>query len=197
MRSLVLLCVLGLACSADTPFFNGRDFDGWEFFPPETEAAFRVEDGMIVCSGEPIGYLTTKRKYEQFTLSFEWRFVRPAGLEDELKFPGNSGYLLFVDDHELWPKSLEIQGMNSTAGAIIPIRYAAKFISDDEARESVRRPVGEWNEMEIVVRSGTINVFLNGALISTVTEYGPKKGYIGFQSEGAEIHWRNINLVRH
>jgi type 1 glutamine amidotransferase len=178
--------------------FNGKDFTGWKFHFDEKGAdptkTFSVRDGAIVCTGKPAGYMYTEKSYREFTLHFDWRYARPADLEDDSKFPGNSGYLLFIQKHEVWPRSIEVQGMNRDVAGIIPIKTEAKFETDAQTRERERKPVGEWNTMWINVKGGRITVYLNGELVSTVTEYEPKEGPIGFQSEGAEIHWRNIRI---
>jgi 3-keto-disaccharide hydrolase len=53
----------------------------------------------------------------------------------------------------------------------------------------------EWNSVEIAARDGQVKSSLNGTLISTISEHEfTEAGFIGFQSEGAEIHWRNIRI---
>jgi len=177
-----------------TPLFNGKDMSGWKFCKDDASKAFEAKDGAIVCGGRPNGYMYTEKSYKDFTLRFDWRYKRPEGLEDESKFGGNSGYLLWIQDHKVWPRSLEVQGMNKNAGAIIPIGVKAKFESDEATRTKARKPVGEWNAMEIVGKGGTVTVTLNGTEVTTVSECDVKEGPIGFQSEGAEIHWRNIRI---
>ena len=181
------------------PLFNGKDLTGWSFVfrkPVDARKTFLIKGGAIVCTGKPVGYMTTDASFEQFTLRFDWRYKRPKDLEDDAAFLGNSGYLLFIRKDWVWPSCIEVQGMNRDAGGIIPIKTKAEYTTDKEAREKARKPVGEWNAMEIIVKGGTITVFLNGTKISTVTKYTLKKGRIGFQSEGAEIHWRNIRIKR-
>jgi hypothetical protein len=40
-----------------------------------------------------------------------------------------------------------------------------------------------------------VRSYLNGTLVSTITEHEFKApGHIGFQSEGGELHWRNIRI---
>ena len=205
MRTSVLAAVAVLVClsssSAEPGFealFNGKNLDGWRFVFREKGVdgtkTFQAVDGVLVCSGRPAGYMVTKGSFERFTLRFDWRYKRPDGLADDAKFRGNSGYLLFVQEDTVWPRSLEVQGMNRDAAGIIPIKCKAKFTTDAEARTKARKPVGEWNSMEIIAKGGTVTAFLNGAKISTVTECDLSKGPIGFQSEGAEIHWRNIRI---
>ncbi|HET6201714.1 MAG TPA: DUF1080 domain-containing protein [Planctomycetota bacterium] len=182
------------------PLFNGKDLAGFKFHFGEKDAdpakTFSVKDGAIVCTGTPPGYLYTEKPYGDFTLRFDWRYKRPADLKNDDDFGGNSGYLLFITEHKIWPRSIEVQGMNKEVARIIPIesKEQTKFTTDAEARKKACKPVGEWNSMEIVAKRGQVAARVNGTLISTVTEHPFKEGVIGFQSEGAEIHWRNLRI---
>lgn len=180
--------------------FNGTDLSGWRFTFREEgvdpSKTFLVRDGMVVCTGRPVGYMSTEASYERFTLSFDFRYARPEGLASDADFGGNSGYLLFVQEDAVWPRCIEVQGMNRDVAGIIPIKSKAEFETDADARERARKPVGEWNHVDIVVRDGKITASLNGTLVSTVTSYEPTRGRIGFQSEGAEIHWKDIRIRR-
>jgi hypothetical protein len=60
--------------------------------------------------------------------------------------------------------------------------------------KDVEKPVGEWNHLDVLVKDGTIEVTLNGALVNRVTEVRPDKGRIQVQSEGAEIFFRKMDL---
>jgi hypothetical protein len=177
---------------------NGKDLSGWKFQfkeeVPDGARVFTLDGDTVVCSGKPAGYMYTEKSYKDFVLRFDWRYKRPDKLEDEKKFAGNSGYLLFIAEHKVWPRSLEIQGMNRDAGFVIPIGTKAKFELDKEAHKTAVKPVGEWNTMEIVSKDGKVTSAVNGVKIATVTECELKEGPIGFQSEGAEIHWRNLRI---
>jgi hypothetical protein len=53
----------------------------------------------------------------------------------------------------------------------------------------------QWNSVEIVSKEGQVRAYLNGTLISAVTQHDfIRAGHIGFQSEGAEIYFRNIRI---
>ena len=143
----------------------------------------------------PQGYWYADKKYLNFTLRFDYRFVRPKGLEDERDFIGNSGYFLFVTDHQVWPRMLQMEGGQANALAPAPLGATAKFTQDADARRRAVRPLDEWNSVEIVSKNGQVMGYLNGTLVSAVTEHDFKEpGYIGFQSETGEIHWRNNRI---
>jgi hypothetical protein len=56
------------------------------------------------------------------------------------------------------------------------------------------KPVGEWNRYEIKVSGGDLELKINGELVNRASGLDVLAGPIGFQSEGAEIHFRNIEL---
>lgn len=61
--------------------------------------------------------------------------------------------------------------------------------------EDVEKPVGEWNTAEIICDGDTIISKLNGKVVNKATKVRPTKGKILFQSEGAEIFFRKIDLT--
>jgi hypothetical protein len=63
-------------------------------------------------------------------------------------------------------------------------------------RERIKRPAGEWNRVEIVVRDGAITARLNGELICTSQPGELKEGLLGLQSEGYLVKFRNLRVRR-
>jgi hypothetical protein len=182
---------------AAVPLFNGKDFTGWKLFVPDPAVdpatVWSVKDGVIHCTGTPHGYFRTTQKYGNYRLTLEWRWVKQGG---------NSGVLLHIQDKdEVWPTSFEAQLMHENAGDIWVIG-GAEF---NEHRGNVDRrvpkkhptsekPLGEWNEYEIVCKGDTLKLWVNGVLQNEGTGLNFTQGYIGFQSEGAPIEFRNIVL---
>lgn len=58
----------------------------------------------------------------------------------------------------------------------------------------VEKPTGEWNRMEVICDGDTITVILNGYVVNVGTKSSLTKGKILFQSEGAEIFFRTIEV---
>ena len=195
--------------------FNGRDLSGFTFVTGEiiggadgrvipctrpggcvSEPApnWVAKNGVLVCVCKDHGYFYTDKKYMNFTLRLDYRFVRPADWEGpDYLFGGNSGYYIFLDPPAA--KAIAIEGKNRQVLWPYAINSKAKFVEDIEARRRVLNPLGEWNAVEIVSKDGQVKSFLNGTLISTVTEHEFKApGYLGFQNQGAELHWRNIRV---
>lgn len=58
----------------------------------------------------------------------------------------------------------------------------------------VEKPTGQWNRMEVICDGDTITVVLNGYVVNVGTKSSHTKGKIQFQSEGAEIFFRKIEV---
>jgi len=57
------------------------------------------------------------------------------------------------------------------------------------------KPVGEWNTYEIDVDGGSVELRVNGKVLNWATDVQKVAGKILLQSEGAEIHFRNISIT--
>lgn len=193
--------------------FNGSDLSGWSHVlvgeGVKKEDVWSVKDGVLVCKGTPLGYLFTNESYQDFTLSFEWRWA-PEGT------PGNSGVLLRIAGKPatFMPKCVEAQLKHENAGDAwgffgASIDGPAERIQEIKNHESLgdfkgvkkikaaEKPPGEWNQYEIKVSGTTLELKVNGELVNQVKGLDILSGPIGFQSEGAEIHFRDIRLMTH
>jgi hypothetical protein len=54
---------------------------------------------------------------------------------------------------------------------------------------------GEWNTYDVVCVDGTIKLSVNGKFVNGISKSTKRKGYICLESEGAEIHFRNIRII--
>lgn len=177
--------------------FNGYDLSGWKLFIPDkdvdTATVWSVCDGVVHCTGITDGYMRTEKEYNNFRLRFQWRWVGK---------PGNSGLLLHISGaDEVWPKCIEAQLKTENAGDFYCMGGTdLKERVDKSSRrvvkkhESNERPQGEWNTYEVICKGDTIRLYINGLLQNEGTEATVTRGYIGFQSEGAPIQFRNIIL---
>jgi hypothetical protein len=136
---------------------------------------------MIVCSGRPFGYLRTEREFGNFILRFEYRMVAP----------GNSGVFLMELPDRIWPKGIEFQLLHTEVGRIFGVAGGKV-----NATPVLQKPakVGEWNTYEIIHYNGFVATCLNGHIVAVGCDAEPRKGHLLFQSEGVEIHWRNIRI---
>jgi hypothetical protein len=195
---------LGAAVPGEKKLFNGTDLSGWEPIVPdaskegiEPAAVWSVKDGVLICKGTPPGYIRTKDKHTNFILRLQWRF------NPQTKKAGNSGVLFrMTGEDKVWPKSLEAQLMSGNAGDFYGIG-GFKYSGDSTRQKdrhtprthSAERPVGEWNEYEIIVNKGEVILNVNGEELNRATGVEEVPGFIGLQSEGVEIQFRDIRIV--
>lgn len=194
-----------------TPLFNGKDLSGWKPYlrpskdnpNPDPKNTWSIVGGTIVCTGKPNGYIATEKEYGNFELRVKWRF--PAGSKG-----GNSGVLLYVQpEDKVWPTSIEAQLFAGSAGDFWLIYPPEVRLDVDKARqdpkqarhyfrlmkgEPIEKPFGEWNQYEITCKDGTITLVVNGKKVNEGTNGNLKKGRIALQSEGAEVHFKDIEI---
>lgn len=189
--------------SSEPPFqleegFEPLAFADFEAFGAESGTWAATADG-LKCSGKPKGYLYSKQPYQNFTLRLDYRFPRPDSLRDESKFKGNTGFLVYVTgEHKLWPMCLEVQGKHVQMAAIKENGGAepVKAEDDDAARQQARKPVGQWNSLEIVSRDGALTVSLNGTPVSKSEPNFLSEGPLGIQAEDHPFEVRRLRLKR-
>lgn len=183
--------------------FNGRNLDGLQVYQEDASAdpakTWRVEDGILRCSGAPRGFIRTQLPFADYTLHVEWRW--PKG-------DGNSGILLHVVNRdEIWPKGFEVQLATGRAGDLtsywdarskeeIVSRNPRGFTTGRLMRpgNSTEKPLGEWNTLDVVCAGDTVTLTVNGVQVNRMTGLIPSAGMIGLQSEGTAIDFRNITL---
>ena len=61
-------------------------------------------------------------------------------------------------------------------------------------RNDVESPTGEWNRLEVIARGGSLQIFVNGALVNEASSCEPAGGKVALQSEGAEMIVRRFEL---
>src|SRR5207249_1110446 len=102
-----------------------------------------------------------------------------------------TGYFLFIRDHRVWPKGIQLEGWHRDPLLPLGMGTNLKFTKEPGAMQKAARPLGAWNSVEIVAKNGQVKSSLNGILVNTITEHEfQDPGSIGFESEGSEIHWR-------
>lgn len=70
-----------------------------------------------------------------------------------------------------------------------------KDVKGFRGAKDVEKKHGEWNKLECICAGDTITVILNGQTINRGTKASHTQGKIQFQSEGAEIFFRRIDLL--
>jgi hypothetical protein len=191
--------------------FNGKDLKGWVNVNTDDDT-WSVRDGMIVCTGLPIGVMRTDRQYENFILEIEWRHMEPGG---------NSGVFLWSDakpSGNRLPRGMEVQMLEldwvrqhkNKDGSYPPVAYVQGELfgaggmtaipanprgNRSKSIEHRCKGVGQWNKYTVVAVDGSVQLAINGKFVNSIRNASEKKGYICLESEGKEIHMRNIRIM--
>ncbi len=191
--------------------FNGKDLTGWIDVNTSPET-WSVRDEMLICSGLPIGVMRSDRQYENFILDVEWRHMEKGG---------NSGMFLWCDaipDGNRLPQGMEVQMLEldwvnqhaSADGTLPPIAYVHGELfgaggmtaipdnprgSRSKSWENRCKGVGQWNRYVVVAVDGVVKLSVNGKFVNGIRNASYKKGYICLESEGREIHFRNMRIM--
>ncbi len=188
----------------------------------DPEHVFQVEDGVIHVSGKEMGYLITKQSYHEYYLraEFKWGEGTYGSREGKAR---DSGILFNIQgEQKVWPRSVEFQIMEGgtgdfwmtdgaaltgkdgkrvtgPAGGAMKIDRFGKGPSENvvgfrDPVGEVEKPHGEWNVLELVTQGRDVKQYVNGKLVNEGTDPSPTEGKILFQSEGAEVYFRNMTL---
>lgn len=189
--------------------FNGKDLSN--FVDVNTsEETWWVEDGILKCSGWPIGVIRTEKQYENFILDIEWRFMEEGG---------NSGVFVWADgvpfEDTPFPTGMEVQMLDPewavindrpveyVHGHLFPVMGLDGTIPDNpseirgrsKALEKRMNNTFQWNRYIVVCVDGTLKLSVNGKFVNGIRSTKRKKGYICPEAEGAEIHFRKIDIM--
>lgn len=210
----LLLVPESLSGGAVTEFrdlFNGKDLTGWVNVNTN-EDTWSVRNGELICSGHPIGVMRTAKQYDNFILHIEWKHIEPGG---------NSGVFVWSDakpdEKSRLPNGVEVQmleldwiNLNKQNGEPAPAAYVhgelfgvgGVVTVPDNPRGDRSKSIenrckgrGEWNTYDVVCVDGIIKLSVNGKFVNGISRSSRRKGYLCMESEGAEIHFRNIKIL--
>ena len=192
--------------------FNGRDLTGWVNVNTDPDT-WSVRDGLLVCSGQPIGVMRSERQYENFILHVEWRHMRPGG---------NSGVFVWsegtVSDPSRLPKGMEVQMLDLdwihqhplkpgvpnhigyVSGELLGAGGLVATPDNPRGNRSMARELrckghGHWNVYDAVCVDVTVKLAINGRFVNSIRNSSVRKGYLCLESEGSEIHFRTIRIL--
>jgi len=174
--------------------FNGQDLSGWTFSSDQLKDTFGVKDGVITDTGRPAGYIRTVKDFTNYVLRLQLKHVQA----------GNSGVLVrMTGPDKVWPKSIEAQGASDNMGDIwnidnVPMKVdpaRTKGRHTVKIHPSNEKPTGQWNEYEIYINGGDLQIYVNRLLQNYATECQEVPGKICLQSEGSPKEFRNIVLI--
>lgn len=180
--------------------FDGKTLDGWV---GSTEG-YAVEDGAIYCIPQKGGNLYSAKEYRDFILRFEFKLTPNAnnGLGIRAPRAGDAAY-----------QGLELQILDNDGPAyksIQPWQTHGSVYGIAAAKRGALKPVGEWNEQEVVVHGRKVWVILNGQTIvladldeaSTPKTLDGKnhpgllraQGHLAFLGHGHRVDARNLRI---
>ncbi len=175
------------------------------------DTTWQLKKDELICFGHPIGVVRSEKKYENFVLHIEWMHMEAGG---------NSGTFVWSNakpgDNRL-PDGVEVQmleldwvNLNLRNGEKPPVAYVhgelfgvggVEIVPDNprgvrsKSVENRCKGRGEWNVYDVVCVDGTVKLSVNGKFVNGISKSSQKMGYICLESEGAEIHFRNIKII--
>lgn len=195
--------------------FDGKSLDGWHGFNMQgAPDCWRAEDDAlkIINEGgaESAEGILTDKKYKSFALSLEFQLTHGANSgvlfhvseDPKYTYAYETGTEFQIIDHANWPDPLE-------GWQICGANYAM-HAPETEAF----KPLGEWNQMMLVVDGNHVTHVLNGEIVveyekysddwtelrnsgkwSDYPDYGKfDEGYITLQNHGTRVNFRNIKI---
>jgi Domain of Unknown Function (DUF1080) len=179
--------------------------------------------GMKVNKNATHGLFYTQKKYSRYILRFEYKWGKKI-FNNFHQFQYDAGCYYHVFNDKIWPEGIEYQvrynhvtGKNHTgdfwASNTLFQWYADtaknQFLPLEKSGVAIAKRSGEhrgadvphhaldnqWNTCEVIVMGNQYAIHkLNGKLVNYATDLSVGEGIIGFQSETAEIFYRNIMI---
>lgn len=189
--------------------FDGKSLDGWRGYKQQSAPeAWKVVDGTLTLVGKG-GDIVTREQFGDFELKLEWKLGTPAG---------NSGIFFrgVETDDPIYYTAPEIQILDNAGhrDGADPKRSAGANYDMHAPVRDVTKPVGEWNEVRLVVKGPHVEQWMNGVKIveyelwsadweakvkaskfAKMPGYGrAKAGHIALQDHGDPVAFRNIKI---
>jgi hypothetical protein len=180
--------------------FNGHDLTRWEGGGDDAAKCWKVEDGMLVCTGEKGPWLRSKDQFDDFNLRLDYK----------LKPGGNSGVYCRVpldgahNARKDGPAGTEIQILDDADkryADIKPYQFCGSVYAIAPARQQVGRAAGTWNTLEINCRGMSYRITHNGIVVVDATEdeftelkTRQVRGFLGVQNHNEHVWFRNVRV---
>lgn len=193
-----------------TPIFNGKDLDDWEYGTAKNTVqkgeGYRVDParGVVYCTVKDGGNLYTKKEYANFILRFEFRLTENAnnGIGIRAPLDNDAAY------HGMEIQVLDDRGPMYPPMHLVDSQWHGSIYKVFAAEREFQKPVGEWNEEEILADGRHVRVILNSHVIvdanlddvkdeATLKAHPGlqnKTGHIGFLGHGALVEFRNLRV---
>jgi hypothetical protein len=192
--------------------FDGSTLAGWHSYNHSATARWEVKDGTIHLDKRKSGQcdITTDSAYGDFDLKLEWKIAKN----------GNSGIIFHVkegrkyeDPYNTGPEMQVLDNDGHEDGKIFKHRAGNLYDLVPSMKESVK-PVGQWNQVEIISKGGQLTTILNnvvqvkttmwdaqwrkmiaGSKFKQWSDFGTfHTGKIDLQDHTDEVWYRNIKI---
>jgi hypothetical protein len=188
--------------------FDGKTTTGWRAFKSATPpAGWQATDGQLVRQDKG-GDLMTADQFDNFELRLEWKVTKN----------GNSGIMYRVTDqgsqtYETGPEFQILDNAGHKDGQD-PITSAGSNYALYPPARDVTRPVGEWNQVRLILNGAHVEHWMNGVKLleyelwsedwdkrvkaskfAKMPGYGrAKRGHLVLQDHGDLVAFRNIKI---
>jgi 3-keto-disaccharide hydrolase len=188
--------------------FDGQSLAGWRAYKSTTPpAGWRAVNGELVRDGEG-GDLMTVEQFNDFELRLEWKISEN----------GNSGimYHVVTGDEAPYESGPEFQVLHNAGhkDGASPILSAGSNYAMHPPVKDVTRPVGEWNDIRLIVNGTHVEHWMNGVKLLEFEQFSPDwyarlkaskfskmppygrhmRGHLVLQDHGALVTFRNIKI---
>ena len=210
------LLTLFAAATLATPFLSADDSDWTSLFDGKTltgwtqkngTATYAAKDGTIVgttAKGSPNSFLCSDKEYGDFELQFEVKVDDALNSGVQIRSQTKGG----KPDGRVNGPQVEIEATNikngGEAGYIYGEAAGGWRTPNDKRTPHKHFKDGEWNQFRIVAKGSNIKVWINGSLVSDLTDekiyQSHPKGFLGLQVHGVgkrgpfSVAWKNIKI---
>ena len=180
---------------------------------------FTTVDGMIHCTGLPVGVNRSTQVFTNFEMVIQWRHLKTAG-NSGLYVWGTEESMKSLKPGQLPPGGIEIQVLDhgytteyekgsgrkadwfTTNGDVFPLGksrmkpFPPVSPSGDRSfpRKNLSKGVGEWNHYYVRCINGEVRLWVNGEEVSGGTGCAPAFGYLCLESEGSPIDFKGFRI---
>lgn len=188
-----------------TSLFDGKTLTGWT--QKNGTATYEAKDGTIVgttAKGSPNSFLCTDKLYGNFELEFEVKVDNALNSGVQIRSQTKGG----KPTGRVNGPQVEIEATGIKNGGEAGFIYGEAAggwrtpAADRKAHKHFKD--GEWNQFRIVAKGSNIKVWINGNLVSDLTDEkifkSHPKGFIGLQVHGVgkkgpfSVAWKNIKI---
>ena len=184
--------------------FDGKTLKGWT--QRNGTADYTVENGTIkgvTKSGSPNSFLCSDELYGDFELTFEVKVHNNLNSGVQIRSQTHGGPTGRVNGPQV---EIEASGAKGAeAGYVYGEACGGWMTPKDKLKPHKHFKDGEWNAYRIVAKGPNIKVWINGEMISDLTDEvkfkSHPKGFIGLQVHGIgkkdakwDVQWRKLKL---